>query len=135
MRRKRTLTLLFLAVYLGVVVLSTHQAFDFDPDDRGKRWFLAVIALTGPWSLIAMVFVILSHGTGVAWTYMYWSFAVLNSIIFYWVCSRFKKPRNGDYFVAPRASSAAEPNKSLDRSHGKRLSQQEIGRASCRERV
>ena len=103
--RKRTFTLIAIAVYLGAVVLSTHQAFDFDLPNRGFKWFVAVIVLTAPWSLIAMLFVIMSHGTGLSWTYMYWSFAGVNSVLFYWVCSLFKKPQNGNYFILPRDSS------------------------------
>ena len=102
---KRTFALIVIAAYLAAVILCLHQAFDFAPTDSNFKWFLAVIALTLPWSMVSTLFVILTHGTGLSWTYMYLSFACVNSAIFYWICSRLKKPENDDYLIGPRTSS------------------------------
>jgi hypothetical protein len=84
--KKPTFSLVVIAAYLLAMAWCIHQAFDFSNSD--VKWFFAVLALTLPWSSLLALFIIFTHGTGLKWTWMYWSFAILNSAIFYWLCYR-----------------------------------------------
>ncbi len=84
--KKPTFSLFVIAAYLIALAWCSHQAFDFPNID--VKWYFAVIGLTLPWSSLFVLFVIFTHGTGLKWTWMYWSFALLNSAIFYWLAYR-----------------------------------------------
>ena len=95
--------LLIIIVYLVAVVLCIFLAFDY-AGAINLNWTLVLIALTLPWSLVSIVFVwALIHGAGLEFfTVMYLIFAGVNSSIFYWLYSVFRKRRASDMVASSK---------------------------------
>jgi hypothetical protein len=74
---------LVIVSYFLAMALCMHKAFGFENSHVG--WYFAILGLTFPWSTLLVALMIWTHGTGLGWTWAYWSFAILNSATFYWL--------------------------------------------------
>jgi hypothetical protein len=75
---------IFPFTYLILVVICILLAFDYE-GSLNSSWWLALCAITLPWSMISLIFVwALMHGAGLEFfTVMYLSFAAINAFLIY----------------------------------------------------
>jgi len=82
---------IFPLVYLILVVVCILMAFDYK-GSLNSDWWLALCALTLPWSLVSIIFMwALYHGAGLGFfTVMYLAFAIINAFLIYLIA----RPKN-----------------------------------------
>ncbi len=94
--QKPIFPLVVIAIYMLAVFVCIFLAFDFE-GAINTLWTGALIVLTLPWSLVSILFAwALIHGAGLEFfAVIYLLFASFNSLIFFWLCSRFRKNSEG----------------------------------------